>query len=386
MIEDDVIKAAKAVDINKVLNEFNWHTDITGTFILCPNPFHDDHNPSVSINHMENTCRCFTCRQGEGITFDTINMYQSLSEKVHGKSVPFPQAVKEVLALDGMMLNQVTQNIGINQGKKQNTNKSAFDTVIRNSKPLTGYELNYLHSRGIMLYDAYVHMGKVYTKQSIDKELQSATDKQRIEELEQIKQEGEFFKGIAPILKANRIQIKHNYWQGVNSIIYLVSYEYDEDEDLQANSHFLVDTERNMAIKKSLDATHQKQALGESDFCFITEGMDIKGDIYICEGMEDGLSYTMNGEKSISLNSIANVKSLIEHLEHHHSRYKKNRFVISLDHDEAGRTATQKLIEFFEDYNGKNPTHPYGYSVCQYPEKFHDINDYWVSKVFKQAK
>lgn len=381
MIDENTIQAAKAVDINKVLDKFNWGTDITGTFILCPNPLHDDHNPSVSINHMENTCRCFTCRQGEGITFDTINLYQSLSEKVDGRRIPFPQTVKEVLALDGMTLNQTTQNIGMNQGKKQNTNKSAFDTVIRNSKPLTGYELNYLHSRGIMLYDSYVHRGKIYTKQSIDKELQAATDKQRNEELEQIKQEGKFFKGIAPILKANRIQIKHNYWQGVNSIVYMVSYDYSEDEDLQDNAHFLMDTERNMGIKKSMDSSHQKQALGEIDFCFLTEGMDKKGDIYICEGMEDSLSYTMNGEKSISLNSIANVKSLIEHLENHHSRYKKNRFVISLDHDEAGEKATQKLVDFFEAYNQQHPNHPYKYGVCQYPQQFHDINDYWVSKI-----
>lgn len=381
MIDKITIQAAKAVDINKVLDKFNWGTDITGTFILCPNPLHDDHNPSVSINCMENTCRCFTCRQGEGITFDTINLYQSLCEKVDGRRIPFPQAVKEVLALDGMTLNQATQAIGMNQQKKQNTNKSAFDTVIRNSKPLTGYELNYLHSRGIMLYDAYVYQGKIHTKQSIDKELQAATDKQRIEELEQIKQEGKFFKGIAPILKANRIQIKHNYWQGVNSILYYISYDGYEDEDLQTNSHFLVDTERNMAIKKSMDSSHQKQALGEADFCFLTEGMDKKGDIYICEGMEDSLSYTMNGEKSISLNSIANVKSLIEHLEHHHSRYKKDKLVISLDHDEAGEKATQKLVDFFEAYNQQHPNHPYKYGVCQYPQQFHDINDYWVSKI-----
>ena len=381
MIDEITIQAAKSVDINKVLNKFQWDRDITGTFILCPNPLHDDHNPSVSINRMENTCRCFTCRQGEGITFETINLYQSLSEKVDGRRVSFPQAVKEVLALDGMTLNSPIQSIKTNQNKKPNTNKSAFDTVVGNSKPLTGYELNYLHDRGIMLYDAYVYQGKVHTKQSIDKELQITTDKQRFEELGQIKQEGKFFKGIAPILKANRIQIKHNYWQGVNSILYLVSYDGFEDEDLQENSHFLVDTERNMAIKKSLDSTHQKQALGEIDFCFITEGMDKKGDIYICEGLEDALTYTMNGKKSISLNSVANVNSLIEYLEHNCSCLKRNKLIISLDHDKAGKQATQKLSNFFEDYNSRNPKHPYLYGVCRYPEQFHDINDYWVSKI-----
>ena len=142
-----------------------------------------------------------------------------------------------------------------------------------------------------------------------------------------------------------------------------------------------MDTERNMVIKKSLDATHQKQALGEIDFCFITEGMDKKGDIYVCEGMEDALSFIQNKHKAISLNSIANLQSFINHLEHNHERYKKNRFVISLDHDEAGKIATQKLVDFFQSYNQQHSKYPYEYGICQYPENFHDINDYWVSKI-----
>ena len=66
-----------------------------------------------------------------------------------------------------------------------------------------------------------------------------------------------------------------------------------------------------------------------------------------------------------------------------HSRFKGNRLIISLDHDDTGREATQKLIDFFEDYNNRHPNHKYQYDVCVFPEEYHDINDYWKAKVFQ---
>ena len=41
-------------------------------------------------------------------------------------------------------------------------NITPYEMIVGNSKLLTGYELNYLHDRGIMLYDSYV-----YDKKSI---------------------------------------------------------------------------------------------------------------------------------------------------------------------------------------------------------------------------
>ena len=198
-------------------------------------------------------------------------------------------------------------------------NITPYEMIVGNSKLLTGYELNYLHDRGIMLYDSYVYDKKIYTAQNIDKALQTETDQNEINRLNERKARGTFYKGIAPILKANRIQIKHNYWEGVNSIIYLVDYEADDEDDLCLDK-FYMNTERHMAVQKSLDGSHTKRALGASDFNFITKGMEHNSnrDIYICEGMEDALSCSVNGIKSISLNSIANLKSLIHYLSEEH--------------------------------------------------------------------
>lgn len=381
MIDNATIQTAKAVDINKILEEYDWQMDATDTFIICPSKDHDDTNPSVSINKKNNTCRCFSCMT----TWDTIGLYQALAEKVNGRIVSFPKAVEEVLAMDGNATVSNATRAVPSAPRVQKNSQSPYDTVISNSRALTGYELNYLHQRGIMLYDSYVYGGKVHTVQAVDKALQTETDPQKVQELNEIKSSGTFYQGIAPILKANRIQIKHNYWQGTNSIIYLVDYDFDDDYELQQYALFLEDTERHMAVKKSLDATHQKQALGTSDFCWIAEGMGDKksGDVYVCEGLEDAMSYTMNHKRAISLNSIANLKSFMDYLEHDYRLARNQRFVISFDHDKGGDNATKELIQFFEDYNRRHPNRPYEYGVCQYPQQFSDMNDYWKSKVFQ---
>ena len=398
MIDRETIKAVKAVDMNIIFDEFNWEKDRYGR-VRCPHPNHNDSTPSCTFSESRNTCKCFGC----GETFDTIDLYQCLCEKVNGRVVPFYKAVEEILKLEDMAKGS-GGNVAINNSSSQacgyqfGGNKSSqsnvqvtngnnitpYEMIVGNSKLLTGYELNYLHDRGIMLYDSYVYDKKIYTSQNIDKALQTETDQNEINRLNERKARGTFYKGIAPILKANRIQIKHNYWEGVNSIIYLVDYEADDEDDLCLDK-FYMNTERHMAVQKSLDGSHTKRALGASDFNFITKGMEHNSnrDIYICEGMEDALSCSVNGIKSISLNSIANLKSLIHYLSEEHVPHCNERFVICFDHDGAGRKATEELKGFFEAYNQnllKNQK--YDYAALDYPQEFHDINDYWKSRLF----
>ena len=374
-ILDTDIQAAKSVDMFKILEHFEWETD--GYKTRCPEPSHEDRNPSAVVNS-NNTIHCFSCWK----TMDAITVYQNLSEKVCGINVGFRQTISELLHLDDMTLT-TPSTANSRQYKKQNSGDvDLYEKVLNNSRALTGYELNYLHSRGIMLYDSYVYQNKVHTVMSIDKALDIETDPKKIQELNEIKNNGVFYKGIAPILQANKISIKHNYHQGINKILYHIEYS---GEDLEDGIKFMKGTSRKMMVGKSLDTQHQKQAYGNIDFCFITEGFRgiKKGcDIYLCEGVEDAFCYTMHNQRCISLNSTSNVSSLIDFLEHHHNRFKSQRFLISLDHDDGGRKATQKLIDFFEDYNKRNPMQLYRYEVVDFPEQFHDINDYWVSKVF----
>ena len=394
MIDRETIQSAKDVDLNIILDEFQWEKDSYGR-IRCPHPDHDDKNPSCACDTSQNKFRCFAC----GESFDSIDLYQCLCEKVNGRVVPFYRAVEEILKLEDMengsnggaiIANSSNQVNGYQSGgnKSCQTNKrnsgSPYEMIISNSKNLSGYELVYLHDRAIMLYDSYVYNGEVHTVQNIDKALQTETDQNKINRLNEIKSNGIFHKGISHILKANRIQIKHNYWEGVNSIIYLIDYDADDCDDL-CSDQFYMGTQRHMAVQKSLDECHIKRAIGEIDFNFITQGFEYNKnkDIYICEGIEDALSCAMNDIRSISLNSTANTKSLICYLREEYVPHRNERFVICFDHDKAGRKATQEMKDFFESYN-QNPSnrYKYNYGVCDYPQQFHDINDYWMSKVF----
>lgn len=141
-----------------------------------------------------------------------------------------------------------------------------------------------------------------------------------------------------------------------------------------------------MAIQKTLGSTHEKKALGTSDFIWLAEGVENKNTkIYICEGVEDGFSFVQNNQRAVSLNSIANLYSFTSHLEKNYCKLKKWEFVISFDHDKGGEQTTKKMIQFFECHNKKDQRRKYRYSVCNYPSQYHDINDYWKAKVFQEV-
>lgn len=373
MIERELIQQAKQVNVDLITDHFGWHWH--DGMIKCPIPGHDDKHPSCAFNG--STFKCFACNE----KFDKIKLYQYLNEKVNHRVVSFPQAVEEIIKLDNVYTKQAAQGNWSNFQNKQNTGTTSYDIALKHCKPLTGYELNYLHGRGIMLYDSYIYNKQVYTAMSIEKELQTATDNNRIAELENIKQNGKFYKGISPILQVNKIKIMHNYHKGTNCIMYHIAYT--EDDVLSDEFSFLEGTEREMIIKKSMDASHYKGTLGTADFCFLTEGISNKaGDIYLCEGMEDSLSFVMAGYRSISLNSISNLQSLISYLKGAGTFAKKYKYNICFDHDAAGQTATKELVSFFESYNQKHIV-PFKYGVVEFPKEFHDINDYWKLKVFE---
>ena len=380
MVQQEVKLAAKSVNMRLILDEFRWGVDAYGK-MRCPHPAHKDSISSAFYDEERNACRCFVCDR----TFDTIDAYRYLSDKAGGRVISFPKAVEEVTRLEGV------QNIGTggNTGQtklvacppKANAHASGLDpyaVTLANSKLFTGYELAYLHGRGILIYDSYVYGGEVKTAQKIEKELLEA-DAQEKARLNKFKEEGIFFKGIAPILRENKITILHNYYNSENHIIYNIVYDGFNDEEL-FSSCFFDETSRRMAVQKGISGG-MKRVLGDADFIFITRGLDSK-DIFICEGIEDSLSFTMNGLRSISLNSTSNVRRLTEYLQTYFPR-KGERFVLCLDHDDAGMKATEELTRFFGEYNSKRMPKQVKYEcgICHFPQECKDINEYWQKKL-----
>lgn len=373
MVDSGTIKLAKEVDVNEIVDNFGWERSSGNHYMIkCPDRNHDEKTPSCAFNIKNNTFHCFGC----GKTFDSILLFKELEFHRSGNDLSFPDLVEEVLSL-GNVSKTISHNA---QPSNQNTNvvsnntSSSYQRLLSNCRPMKGYELDYLHRRGIFLYDAYIFEGMIYTQRMIDNMMQGGyKDEDRACE---IMGEGCFYEGIAPILRANHVEVLHNYYNGINSVVYKIEYEESE----VSNTCFLKDTSRHILIQKTLDNAHNKKCMGNNTFTFLTEGLS-GNDIYVCEGLEDGFCYVQHGFKTISLNSVSNLYSFMNHIKNNVSLYQGYRFIISFDHDEGGEKATQKLAEFFEEFNQQN-VEKINYALCNYPAKFHDINDYWVDKVF----
>jgi len=66
------------------------------TMVLCP--FHDDHNPSLSVNLSSGLFHCYAC----GSSGDVIKFYQNI------KRVDFPTALKEIALMQGIVSAEPT--------------------------------------------------------------------------------------------------------------------------------------------------------------------------------------------------------------------------------------------------------------------------------------
>ena len=75
--------------------------------------------------------------------------------------------------------------------------------------------------------------------------------------------------------------------------------------------------------------------------------------IFICEGPLDCLSLLQSGFQALALNSVNNINMLIEKIKSFDSNQKEilqaDSFLLALDRDKAGNTATSELIEKLKD-------------------------------------
>ncbi len=89
MIEKERIESIKAgVDLAALVRAkgIQLKKNGKGYFGLCP--FHDDHNPSLSVNPINNLWQCFGCGAGG----DVIRFVELFDQ------VPFPEAVNKLIA------------------------------------------------------------------------------------------------------------------------------------------------------------------------------------------------------------------------------------------------------------------------------------------------
>lgn len=111
-------------------------------FAVCP--FHDDHNPSLSISPEKQIYTCFVCG-ASGNVFNFVMNYEKIS---------FINAVNKVALRAGINLNIKDTNVKLNTNNKYEKFYKIFDTSLKyyknNIKTVYGKEaITYLHNRNI---------------------------------------------------------------------------------------------------------------------------------------------------------------------------------------------------------------------------------------------
>lgn len=402
MVSKDKIDLANSVSALDIVDFFGY--DIKRNKISCP--LHEDVNPSCSYLQSKGIggiFHCFSC----GANLDTIQLYMELSN-LNGKPVSFPEAVNDILEI-GELEDIESHTVNTQQKKRESTgNGELYDRVLQNCKPMQNYELQYLANRGIFINGAYVFEGHAYLKSSVDYHIRTAKYEYERKHWQTIKNCGSFYQGISSsFLKANNIEILHNYYGSTNYIVYKIEYEEDEfifDDDVQrVHANLDESGQRRMLIQKSIsDDLHIKRNIGMTDFTLLVNDVNDNQNIYVCEGLEDALSVVQfKNCMAISLNSTSNLKSLINAMKENPVSSILS-WHICLDHDQAGQDGTNTLIFFFESENQKFMdafpqlakkvkesnggkvicTYPYyNYDVYDYPMEYKDINEYYCKSI-----
>lgn len=100
-------------------------------------------------------------------------------------------------------------------------------------------------------------------------------------------------------------------------------------------------------------------------------------DIYICEGIEDALSFMHVGRNVISLNSTSNSKLLLKKINNWKG-IKEYKFIIATDNDNAGIICSNELKDYFIKNNIR-----YDMYNCHIKANCNDINELWIKKCTK---
>lgn len=112
---------------------------------------------------------------------------------------------------------------------------------------------------------------------------------------------------------------------------------------------------------------------------YLTEETEGKKVLFICEGIFDALSFESVGEKAIALNSVNNIKLLLQTIKENKKISSTYTYLVALDNDSAGEKGVEELTQGLEEL--KLP-----YQVLNIPEKYNDQPVKDVNDLYKAIK
>ena len=101
--------------------------------------------------------------------------------------------------------------------------------------------------------------------------------------------------------------------------------------------------------------------------------------LFICEGWADALSLLQSGFQAIALNSVNNINKLLKPIKENKDSFNEDfYFLLALDNDTAGKTATEKLMAEFKDI-GLNAINATSFLLSSNGKSYKDINEAYTA-------
>ena len=305
----------KSVDIVDVISRYlNVVKKGRNYFAICP--FHNDTNPSLSISREKQIYKCFVCGEGGNvITF--IQKYKKIS---------FIEALKEDALIGGIELQlDVKKSVSVDP-KKQVLYDLLEDATKYYQSALASSQLaqDYIQKRN--LSDAVLHEFRIGYSLDADKLIKYLKSKQYREE--DILRSGIAIETEQGELKdrfANRLIFP---LQDLNGNIVGFSGRIIQKSDM---AKYINSPETEIFIK------------GDTFYHYYAALNSIKKSkkVYLCEGFMDVIAYFKSTiPHAIALMGTAFTKNHLKAL-----KYLGVEVILSLDGDQAGKTATLKLAE-----------------------------------------
>lgn len=278
---------------------------------MCCCVVHNEKTPSMSIYNNRLKCHAGSC----GASLSTIDLYCKVKELSEVQGV---KALLNKYSINYMeKVKKAYTPIKVSTCKPISDNKNFIEILLNNSYKITSIEENKF-------------IKEYLTKRCIPRTIE--------------------------LLRQNNVDIYYNNYKNLETICFYFK-------------------ENNFMIRKGYNKqTGDKIKLncGTPNVSFFRVS-DSK-DIYICEGIEDALSFMHVGRNAISLNSTTNSKSLLKKLDHW-KEIKEYKFIIATDNDSAGVLCGNELKEYFIRNNIK-----YEIYHCHIIANCNDINELWIKK------
>ena len=256
-------------------------------------------------------------------------------------------------------------------------------------------DLDYNHEEAIDLLNEFLEQRNIKIKKSGQPDERGSPEKENKKDNEEIQPKINFKplydEGVREISKdknnlftsrgiSREIQEKYKLGyiaKGFNEIVKAYKKEYGEktpfaekpNKNLDNYKYIIPITEDYFLLRSDIPDIKPKEykLTGYTSKLFNERYLNMENEIiFICEGIFDSLSLEELGYKSISLGGVMNQNKLIEQL------HKKNIFVLALDNDKSGKTATESLKEKFQSKSQLS-------MVFEFDEKYKDINEYLIA-------